>query len=170
MALLARESEWVRVENARVVGTNAISFELVLNKKERFFAVGCYFPPSDKEGKAQRLVEQALQDKPAGAMPLVIGDLNANLEAPRSQKEEVLAQDMEGHGLGCASRHFRVRRRRHLRGRWTWRRVTKDATLLGDRRWVRSRPDHILIPEAERKRVKSCRWVFPPTTTPTTVP
>ena len=81
-----------------------------------FFVVGCYFPPSDKEGKAQRLVEQALQDKPAGSMPLVIGDLNANLDAPRSRQEEVLAQNMGEHGLGCASRHFQVRRGRHLRG------------------------------------------------------
>ena len=49
----------------------------------------------------QRLVDQALQDKPMGSIPLVIGDLNANLDAPRSQREEVLAQDMEKHGLGC---------------------------------------------------------------------
>ena len=65
------------------------------------------------------MVEQALRDKPAGTMPLVIGNLNANLDAPRSRQEEVLAQDMEEHGLGCVSRHFRVRRGRHLGGRWT---------------------------------------------------
>ena len=112
---MARKNDWVRVENAKVVGTNVLSFELVLNKKERFFVVGCYFPPSDKEGEAQRLVEQALQDKPMGSMPLVIGDPNANLDAPLSQREEVLAQDMEKHGLGCESRHFR--HDQHLRGR-----------------------------------------------------
>ena len=27
--------------------------ELVLNKEERFFVVGCYFPPSDKHGRAR---------------------------------------------------------------------------------------------------------------------
>ena len=102
------------------------------------------------------------RDKPAGSMPLVIGDLNANLDAPRSRQEEVLAQIMGDHGLGCASRHFQVRRGRHLQERWTWRRVKENATPLGDCRWVRGRPDHILIPEAEQKRVKNCRWIFLP--------
>ena len=109
------------MENTKIIGTNVLSFELVLNEEERFFAVGCYFAPSDKEGGGQRLVVQALRDKPAVTMPLVIGDLNANVDAPRSRGEEVLLQDMTEHGLECASRHFRVRRGRHLRGRWTWR-------------------------------------------------
>ena len=81
---MVRENEWARVENTKVIGTNVLSFELVLNEEQRFFAVSCYFAPSDKEGKAQRLVEQALQDKPAGTMPLVIGNLNANLDNLRS--------------------------------------------------------------------------------------
>ena len=42
------------------------------------------------------MVEQALRDKPVGSMPLVIGDMNANLDAPRSRQEEVLAQNMGG--------------------------------------------------------------------------
>ena len=83
---MARDSNLVRVENAKVVRTNVLSFELVWNKQERFFAVGCYLAPSDTMGRAQRLVEQALWDKPEGSMPLVIGDLNANLDAPRSQR------------------------------------------------------------------------------------
>ena len=62
-------------------------------------------------------MEQALRDKPADSMPLVIGDLNANLDTLRSRKEEVMAQDMGEHGLGCASRHFWVRQGRHLQGR-----------------------------------------------------
>ena len=74
---MARKNDWATVENAKVFGTNVLCFELVLNKKERFFVFGCYFLPSDKKGKAQRLVEQALRDKPVGSMPLVIGDLNA---------------------------------------------------------------------------------------------
>ena len=42
VALLRRKIDFAR-------GTNVISFELALNKKERFFAVGCYFLSSDKE-------------------------------------------------------------------------------------------------------------------------
>ena len=135
-----------------------------------WIVVGCYLPLSDREGKAQRLVEQALRDKLTGTLPLVIGDLNANLDAPRSRQEEVLVQDTEEHGLGCAPRHFQVRCGRHLRERWTWRQARENTTRLGKRRWNRSRPDYILIPEAERKRVKNCRWVFPPTIAPTIAP
>ena len=133
-----------------------MSFELVLNKEERFFVVWCYFASSDKEGKAQKLVEKALRERPEGTMPLVIGDINANLDAPRSPGEEELAQMLGDHGLGCASCHFRVRRRWHVRGRWIWRREKGEATRLGNRRWIRSRPDHFLVREEERKRIKRC--------------
>ena len=64
--------------------------------------------------------------------------------------------------MECATRHFQVRRRRHVRGRWTWRRAKEEATRAGDRRWVRSRPDYILFPAQERRRIKRCRWVLPP--------
>ena len=127
VALLARESDFVQVENAKVVGTNVLSCELVLNSDERFFVVGCYLEPSDTLGRAQQLVERALRDKPEGSMPLVIGDLNANLDAPRSRREEVLLQSLAGEGLGCATRHFQVQRKRHVRGKWTWRRETSEA-------------------------------------------
>ena len=166
--MLVRDIKWVQVENEKVVGNNVISFEMVLNKEEIFFAVGCYFLPSDKEGKARKLMEKALRERPKGTTPLVLGDLNVNLDAPRSLEEESLSQEMGEHGLECATRHFQVRRRRHVRGRWTFRRAKEEATRAGDRRWVRSRPDYILFPAQERRRIKRCRWVFPPTTTPTT--
>ena len=40
VALLVRDSKWVRVENDKVLGNNVISFEMVLNEEERFFAIG----------------------------------------------------------------------------------------------------------------------------------
>ena len=128
---MVRDSKWVRVENEKVVGNNVISFELVLNKEERFFAVGCYFPPSDKEGEARKLAEKALRERPKGAMPLVVGDFNANLDVPRNKEEESLSQEMREHGLECATRHFQVRRR-HVRGRWTFRRAKDKAMRAGD--------------------------------------
>ena len=73
-------------------------------------------------------MEQALWDRPEGSMPLVIGNLNANLDTPRSRREEVLSQSMEEHGLGCVLRHFQVQRRRNVRGRWTWRQEKTTAT------------------------------------------
>ena len=61
---------WARVQSAKIVGNTVILFELVLNKKERFFAVGCYFPLPDKEGVVQQMVEQAMRDKPTCFMVL----------------------------------------------------------------------------------------------------
>ena len=152
--MLARECDHTAVENAKVVGANVISFELVLNKQEMFVTVGCYFPPSDEERRSQRLVEQALWDKPKGSMPLIIGDLNADLYNPRNRREEVLSQTMGEHSLECASHHLRVQRHCHVRGRWTWRQEKTAATRPGDRRWIRSRPDYFLIREEDRKRIK----------------
>ena len=82
MTLLAKENDFARVRNRKIVGTNIILFQLVLNKYEVFLAVRGYFPPPDKEGVAQRLVGQTLWGKPAGSMPLVIGHMNTNLGAP----------------------------------------------------------------------------------------
>ena len=153
---MARKSNFARVENAKVVGTSVLSFKLVLNKEKRFFAVGCYFPPSDKEGKAQWLVEQALRDKPVGTMPLAIGEhqLGRSTEPTRG-----------GSGAEHGGLRPRVHHGRHLRGRLTWRQIKENATRLDNHRWIHSRPDAILIPKAERKRVKSCRRISPPSTT-----
>ena len=51
------------------------------------FTVGYHFLLSDREEKEQRLVDQTLPDKPVGSIPLVIGDLNANLDTPRPYYE-----------------------------------------------------------------------------------
>ena len=41
VALLAQKNDFARLENVKFVWTNAVSFELVLNKKQKFFVVGC---------------------------------------------------------------------------------------------------------------------------------
>ena len=66
------DDDFAREKNVKVVGTNVISFESVINKEEKLFAFGCYFSPFDKEGNSQRFVKQALRDKPVGTVPLVI--------------------------------------------------------------------------------------------------
>ena len=82
VALAVRENSLFRTENERIVGPNVISFEMVVARNERWFVVGCYLPPSDKGGEAQRLVTAALEGAPAGSLPLVIGDLNSDLDFP----------------------------------------------------------------------------------------
>ena len=68
--------------------------------------VGAYFLPSDKEGKAQRLLATAIRAQPEGARPMVLGDLNADLDSPRGRQEDVLAAEAAEHELVCATIFF----------------------------------------------------------------
>ena len=165
VALMVRETDDFLVENAKVVGSNVISFEMVTGKHKRWFVVGCYKPPSKKDGTTQRMVAAALERRPAEACPVVIGDLNSDLDFPRDRQEEVMAATMTEHGLRCATKHFQTRGRRKCkrtaRGRWTFQRWD-DRQGRGERRWVRSKPDYFLVQGEDRKKVKRCRWILPP--------
>ena len=74
-------------------------------------------PPSDKEGEAQKLVMEALEGAPEGALPMVIGDINANLDSPWGRQEEIFAAEMAERGMCYATRNFLPRRTRRTRGR-----------------------------------------------------
>ena len=121
--------------------------------------MGCYFAPSDVEGNARRLAMEALDAAPAGSHPLLIGDLNANLDFPRTIQEEILSSDLRERDLRCATRSFRPRRTRKMRGRWTWRQTRKMQS--GDKLNLRSKPDYFLMRDRDRRRVKRCRWILP---------
>ena len=84
ISLLVREDDSFGVEEVKVWGENVISFELQVGEgeKDRWHCVGAYFPPSDKEGKAQRLLTTAIRAQPEGVRLMVLGDLNADLDSP----------------------------------------------------------------------------------------
>ena len=159
VGLIVRETEHFTVENVKVKGPNVISFQLVTGEEERWHIVGAYFPPSDKNGKARRLAMAALDDAPGGTKPLLIGDLNSDLDFPRDRQEEILAADLEERGMRCATRGYRPRRTRRVRGRWTWRH--RRALPSGEATSVRSKPDYFLMRGVDRGRVRRCRWVRP---------
>ena len=96
---------------------------------------------------------------PEGTHPLLIGDLNADLEHPRDIQEEVLSTELRESGFRCATRNFRPRRTRRTRGRWTWRQ--RRTNKEGERYWLRSKPDYFLLKERDRARVRRCRWTLP---------
>ena len=87
VALMVRENDaWdFTVENKKVVGNNVISFDMVTGRHKRWFVVGCCIPPSDKDGTTQRMVAAAPEHRPLGTYPVVIGDLNSNLDFPRDR-------------------------------------------------------------------------------------
>ena len=51
VGLVYKETSRFSVENAKVVGPNVVSFHLVTHEKERWYVVGCYFPPLTKRGR-----------------------------------------------------------------------------------------------------------------------
>ena len=155
---MVREGGSFGVEEVKVWGPNVLSFQLQVGEKEeeRWHCVGAYLPPSDKAGDAQRLMTAAIRAVPDGARLMVLGDLNADLDSPRGRQEDVLTAEASEHDLVCATKQFRCwRRRRHVRGRWTFRRPT--YTPEGERRWVRGKPDYALVRARDRRRVRSCR-------------
>jgi hypothetical protein len=68
----------------------------------RFFVVGCYIPPNDLE--ALVCVDKAWCECPAGAHPNLIGDLNVNPRAPSTEREEMIAKQVDAMDLVDMSR------------------------------------------------------------------
>jgi hypothetical protein len=78
---------------------------VVVTGSQHFYAVGCYIPPTNLSTLPQ--VEQALNKCPKGHTPLLIGDLNVNLCAPRDGREERITEVVEDIcGLTDLSKHF----------------------------------------------------------------
>ena len=146
IALLVKEKDGgsFSFENAKVIGTNVISCELVTGQYKSWLIVGCYLPTSDTEGVTHRMVINALENRPAGMCPVVIGDLNPDLVFPRDRQEEILSSAMSGMDLMCASNGNRVRKKRKKTyGNWTFQRYKNRGG--GGRTWIHSKPDYFLI-------------------------
>jgi hypothetical protein len=117
IALFWRGNNSYEVEETQIWGANIISLQLKMDNAQ-FFVVGCYIPPSDLETLTD--VKQAWQACPAGARPLLVGDLNFNFCAPCTERKERIAKQVDAMDLVNISRHFCQRTGRRLRGWWTW--------------------------------------------------
>ena len=106
------------VEEVKERHPNVLSFELVTGNA-RFYVVGCYIPPSSLESLEP--VRRALEDAPADerVRTMVWGDLNVSLDIPISERDEAVADVVDGEDLIDVSRHFACRRLRNRQGRWT---------------------------------------------------
>ena len=73
-----------------------VSF-IITSRQKRWYSVGAYMPPNDLP--TIKLIRQALECGPKGMGNLLVGNLNACLENPRDQQEELLATVLAGHSL-----------------------------------------------------------------------
>ena len=107
------------VEDAKVVHPNVMTFKLETGGQS-YYVVGAYLPPGDLE--ALEHVRDALDRNPSGATPILLGDLNANLGTPLTERDKAITDVIDGNALEDAKGYFRVRRRGRLRGGRSWRR------------------------------------------------
>ena len=135
VALFWRESDDFEVEEVIKHGPNVISFHLVTGA-DRFYIVGCYIPPSDTDALEE--VAKAWQQCPKDCLPMLVGDLNVDLDTiPMDERGMAIAEQVDAMDLTCMTRQFGQRRRRRVRGRWTWR-------MRRGGRWISSHPDYFL--------------------------
>jgi hypothetical protein len=62
-------------------------FQLVTGE-ERYFVMGAYIPPPDTTGVDDLRVAWAA--RPTNCKPLLLGDLNIDFRAPRTEREEII--------------------------------------------------------------------------------
>jgi len=65
-------------------------------------------------------IQKAWDQCPKWCIPLFLGDLNINLESPRDERDEQIAEEGDFRELADMSRNFLQPRRRQARGRWSW--------------------------------------------------
>ncbi len=87
IALFWRGNNSYKVEETQIWGANVISLQLRMDNA-RFFVFGCYIPPSNL--KTLTDVERAWQACPTGAHLLLVGSMNFNFHAPRTDREEAI--------------------------------------------------------------------------------
>ena len=84
-----------------------LTFQLVLGAA-RWYIIGCFISPNNLT--ALMHIEQAWQACPKGYQPIMLGDLNINLAAPRDERDETIAELVDTMTLVDMSSHFRQRR------------------------------------------------------------
>ena len=82
IALFWRSNNLYEIKETKVWKPNVISTHLMMGAV-RFYVVGCYIPPSDLE--TLTYIDKAWHACPTGVHPILAGDLNINLRAPRTE-------------------------------------------------------------------------------------
>jgi hypothetical protein len=131
-----------KVKEMQIWGPNVIYLHLMTGSIQ-FYVVGCYIPPSDLETLA--CIDKAWHECPKGAHPILVDDLNINLRAPRTAREETIAEQVDAIDLVNMFRHFCQRLGKRLQGRWTW-------WLRREGRWISSQCNYFLGRETNRRR------------------
>ena len=95
------------VEETKIWGPNVLAFRLITGGAD-YYVVGCYIPPSDLATLEQ--VKAAWAHCQKDFIPLLVGDLNINLEFPRDERDGIILEQCDAWDLTDMAAQFRQRR------------------------------------------------------------
>jgi hypothetical protein len=135
VALVYRQGskDW-HLEGTKSWGPNVIRTVLVEGDRQTVL-IGAYIPPEEDDGTTLQWIRRAYNDKMDTRPTILMGDLNANLNEPASERDAQICATVASFGLYCVHEHFGQRRKQ---GWWTWSMRRKGKT-------IRSKPDYVLV-------------------------
>eukprot|EP00957_Ditylum_brightwellii_P141063 10746548-Ditylum_brightwellii.AAC.1 len=101
IALCWRVNGAYEIKEAKFLGPHVLSFQLRTGL-DRYFVMGCYIPPDYLD--ALEHVKRVWEEQLKGCKPLLLGDLNINLEYPRDERDGIIAKQCNSMDLQCMSR------------------------------------------------------------------
>ncbi len=113
ISLFWRASDLDEVEEVELCGPNMLPFQLMLGAT-RYYIMGCHIPPNDLTTLMH--IKQVWMACPTGCLPIVLGDLNVNLTAPRNTQDKTIAEQLDTMNLVDMSSRFHQRRGRNSHG------------------------------------------------------
>jgi hypothetical protein len=135
------DHEAFEVEAAIIVTPNLITFQLVMGD-EQYYVMGIYIPPNNRAGGEDLWL--AWKACPANCSPIIMGNLNINVECPHDEREATIANLLDKINLvdiSCKLTLWRCSLQR-CQLRWTWRQKCQGC-------WIYSQPDYIMAWEED---------------------
>ncbi len=126
VALCVHENEYFQVESVACHGPNVMSWVLVTGTRW-IPLVGVYIPPADISTLEH--VNAALSRFEDGPVPILLGDLNVDLDHPEGDRATQVATVLSDHGLLDMLLHFK--HRRPFGSRCTWRQQRTGEVVTG---------------------------------------
>ncbi len=102
-SLFWRTSRAYEIEEVEMQGPNVLSFQLI-SGATRWYIVGYYIPPTNLTTLTH--VNEAWWACPKGCHPILLGDLNVNLAAPRNERDDTITNQVDAMALTNMSNHF----------------------------------------------------------------
>ena len=129
------------VEAEKQWHANVMSIHVVTGNT-RYYIVGCYLPPDNLH--SLEFVKKAWSQRRSGAIPLLIGDFNVDLDSPNNSRADIIAEQLDRWLLNKTCDHFyRKTKKGGQRGNWTWHQDRTGDDTVG--RWIHKQLDYVLF-------------------------